>query len=283
MKERQKKGDDSNEKNDGEEEEDDDDYEGSLSVKKIQEILQEKLVNNRLFEMIEKSVDLSGINDEQKKKVIMTIIGGSIRIPFMKIQLEKYLKSINCENELNQTMNIEESVSYGCSYNGLIVKKIWDIEIDTKGVKVEGIEYISPDDEEDESIDDIDNRKDENIKIPDKVNRNDYYYHKIIDECNNYINKIEYMEENARLKNEYESRIYYFQNVLKEHDGKFQSDDLNRIVSDLLTEHKKIGNEFKKNEYYQEKLDYLESLTEPILESMKELKWKQCLYFMYII
>lgn len=265
-----------NDENDNDDESDD--YEGNLSVKKIQEILQNKFIDNRLFQMVEKSVELSGINDEEKKKLIMTVIGGSLRIPFMKAQLEKYLKSINCENELNQTMNIEESVAYGCSYNGLIFKKIWDLKVDTSNSKIERMECINPDyDSENE-----DNEKDENVIIPDTVDRNRDYYQKIIDECNNYINHIEEMEENAFLKNKYETRIYYFQNILKEHEGNFRTDDLVKLVNDLLTEHKKIGNEFRPNTYYQEKLDYIESFITPILESMKELKWKQSLYFMYI-
>lgn len=91
--------------------------------------------------MVKQSIDNSGLDDKEKNELEIAIIGGSLRIPFLKQKLIDLLRSINRKEKLVQTMNMDESTVRGCGYYYLQKEKIWnyDIENDFKDIYVENI------------------------------------------------------------------------------------------------------------------------------------------------
>lgn len=91
--------------------------------------------------MIKESIDNSGLSDEEKKDLDIAIIGGSLRIPFLKQKLIDLLRSINGKEKLVQTMNMDESAVRGCGYYYLQKQNIWNYQTENrhKDICVENI------------------------------------------------------------------------------------------------------------------------------------------------
>lgn len=68
------------------------------------------------------------MSDEDKKKLEIVIIGGSLRITLLHEELENYLNELNGK-KLTRTLNMDESVCLGNSYYGLIQLNGWNYTI----------------------------------------------------------------------------------------------------------------------------------------------------------
>lgn len=95
--------------------EDDEDYSGEFSVKELNDIIKD--LPNELIKLLKDTV-----KDTVDYDVV--IIGGSLRIPLFQNALEKEIG-----HTLIKTMNMDESVAYGCIYYGAKQKHIWNYTI----------------------------------------------------------------------------------------------------------------------------------------------------------
>lgn len=80
-------------------------------------------------EGIKEVLKASEISNEEKRLVEVVIVGGSLRIPLLQSTIEEYLKNIGNEININRTINMDECISYGNSYYGLIKEDKWRYKI----------------------------------------------------------------------------------------------------------------------------------------------------------
>lgn len=78
---------------------------------------------------IKEVLKASEISNEEKRLVEVVIVGGSLRIPLLQSTIEEYLKNIGNEININRTINMDECISYGNSYYGLIKEDKWRYKI----------------------------------------------------------------------------------------------------------------------------------------------------------
>lgn len=78
---------------------------------------------------IKEVLKASEISNEEKRLVEVVIVGGSLRIPLLQSTIEEYLKNIGNEININRTINMDECISYGNSYYGLIKEGKWRYSI----------------------------------------------------------------------------------------------------------------------------------------------------------
>lgn len=78
---------------------------------------------------IKEVLKASEISNEEKRLVEVVIVGGSLRIPLLQSTIEEYLKNIGNEININRTINMDECISYGNSYYGLIKEDKWRCKI----------------------------------------------------------------------------------------------------------------------------------------------------------
>lgn len=86
-------------------------------------------------EGIESLVNESKLCEEEKKLIEIVIIGGSLRIPLLQTTIEEYLKNIGNEIKINRTINMDEDISYGNSYYGLIKENKWEYNINSEEIE----------------------------------------------------------------------------------------------------------------------------------------------------
>lgn len=98
---------------------DDEDYSGEFSVGELNDLIVD--MPGKLIELLKETV--KGYDDLSKYDVV--IIGGSLRIPLFQNSLEKEINHL-----LIRTLNMDESVSYGCIYYGAMKSEIWNYEVE---------------------------------------------------------------------------------------------------------------------------------------------------------
>lgn len=102
--------------------EDDEDYDGEYSLDRLNEVLSQNNVWKEIKELLDECIKESDWDDEKLKDLEICTIGGSMRISNLKEELIKYLKEkSNGNNEnLTLTLNMDDCISQGNSYYGLI-------------------------------------------------------------------------------------------------------------------------------------------------------------------
>lgn len=118
----------------------DEDFEYVLSTDEINGIIKDHGIDEELCKVVNESIDKSGLNEERNQLEI-AVLGGSLRIPYLKLRLSDLLKSINGKEKLIQTMNMDESTVRGCGYYYLQKENMWKYEVAKKNVGIK-IDYI---------------------------------------------------------------------------------------------------------------------------------------------
>lgn len=114
--------------------EDDETYETTLSVKDIGNLLMTDHFYDDLSNIIEECFKLSKLKADVPS-VIPTLCGGSMRIIELKAYLTDYLyKNYNISNNINYTLNFDESVSLGCTYYGAMKEKLIDYKLEYEDI-----------------------------------------------------------------------------------------------------------------------------------------------------
>lgn len=108
--------------------EDDEDYSGEFSVETLNDIIKD--LPNELIKLLKDTV-------KDTKQYDVVIIGGSLRIPLFQNTLEKEIG-----HTLIKTLNMDESVAYGCIYFGAIQKNIWRYKITNNNKIKENIQSL---------------------------------------------------------------------------------------------------------------------------------------------
>lgn len=146
----------------------DDDFEYTFNINELNKLLMDNGYDKRLKDLVTKTINESGLSKEEKSKLEIVIIGGSMRIPLFKRSLIDLLKEINGKEKLIQTLNMDENDAYGCCYYGGMKEKKWKYEIENflektsfeedKKIK----EIISKSLEEEKSMEEEDNKTKQN-------------------------------------------------------------------------------------------------------------------------
>lgn len=124
----------------------DNDYESDYSINELNELLKENEINSKIIVIIKDSILNSGLRKSDYKNVEMVIIGGSLRITNIQTELESYLKNeLKSEITINRTMNMDECISLGNSYYGLIQKGKWIYKYNDKHIKIHKIDGVGED------------------------------------------------------------------------------------------------------------------------------------------
>lgn len=108
----------------------DDDFEYTFNINELNKLLMDNGYDKRLKDLVAKTINESGLSKEEKSKLEIVIIGGSMRIPLFKRSLMGLLKEINGKEKLIQTLNMDENDAYGCCYYGGMKEKKWKYEIE---------------------------------------------------------------------------------------------------------------------------------------------------------
>lgn len=107
------------------------DYECDYSVSELNEVLKSNKFDEEILSILNECIKNSNIKESEKREIEILIVGGSLRIPYFQSILLKYLKE-NLKSKylnLNKTINMDECISYGNLYNGLIIKNYWKYNI----------------------------------------------------------------------------------------------------------------------------------------------------------
>lgn len=159
-----------------------DNFEGVITVEELNEILKET-INEYDTLLNEMTNDIRLKADE---KIEVMIIGGTMRISILKDVIKK-----RNNMRLNETMNMDESVSSGNCYYGLIKENEWIYDIN--------------DIEESERLNDLNEMKIEDIKVSEME-----YYNDILN-IERQIEEIDIRKkEIMRIKIEYEKLMYFY-------------------------------------------------------------------------
>lgn len=111
---------------------DDEDYDGEYSIERLNKILLKHEIWTKLKMLIDDCLNESQWNEEDLKDLEICIIGGSMRITKLKEELSFYLKEKSKEsnNNLTLTLNMDDCISQGNSYYGLIKDGKYKYEIE---------------------------------------------------------------------------------------------------------------------------------------------------------
>lgn len=107
----------------------DNDFEMELTVKDIDDVVKKLEFDKKLHNIMEECFKISNIRDDEKELFEIVIIGGSLRIPYLKSEVLNFLTEKNGKTRLKQTLNMESPVSLGCGYYYEILSKNWNYEI----------------------------------------------------------------------------------------------------------------------------------------------------------
>lgn len=235
---------------------DGEDFESTFSKEQFETLLKKDNYGKKIESLLDKCVEKCKIEVTEVDGIV--IAGGTCRIPFIQNKLQTYLKDkMEKSCGLNKSVNMDEHISYGCSYYGLILNNIWNYEI------------IDNDDNElllSSCNVDTRNRIMEmndnlcnflcgfnNMKIENKERMLLYDYYKDglklisstinIGSINQYIDGVDYdthLQEADKARNEMESLIYDIQRDLKLiQDRAFmekENDYLTKVIEELHTD-----------------------------------------------
>lgn len=234
--------------NNNKDDEDEDDYNGLFSIEELNKILMEDQILNRLLNLVKTSIKESELSETEKKKLEITIIGGSLRIKLFQNELCFLLKEIRNDDilpNLNLTLNMDETICCGNVYYGLYKSKEWIYEvIDNKKI-----------------INESKNRENELL-----INRRDVDIEYIRNSVFNIIQPHLLTLLYLHIKNDIESFIYDFNREMKNIPVNIPIDNINTYKNDFLEELKKKNSKY--NNINSLKLGFNELLKQ--LESVKE-------------
>lgn len=107
----------------------DEDFQIELSCDEIKNIIHQNYIDKNLINIINGCYSDDELEDGEKELLNVLIIGGSLRIPYLKQVVLDYLKDINGKTQLKQTLNMNECNSLGCSYYYKMKSGEWNYQI----------------------------------------------------------------------------------------------------------------------------------------------------------
>lgn len=109
---------------------DDDDFECEFSVTELNNILKNNEFDKIILNEFETFLNECKLSEEEEQNIILTFVGGTTRIPYIRNLIIEYMKNNkNNNNEVNKTMNNDESICLGNSYYALIKTGKWEYEL----------------------------------------------------------------------------------------------------------------------------------------------------------
>lgn len=109
---------------------DDEDFECEFSVKELNNILKNNEFDKIILNEFETFLNECKLSEEEEQNIILTFVGGTSRIPYIRNLIIEYMKNNKSNNnEVNKTMNNDESICLGNSYYALIKTGKWEYEL----------------------------------------------------------------------------------------------------------------------------------------------------------
>lgn len=121
----------------------DKDFKIEFNKKTLENIIKNDLLDRRLYGLLTECLEGALLNDDEKKLLQITIIGGSLRIPVLKDVILEFLEKINGKTSLRQTLNMDECIGLGCSYYYEMRNGKWKYEIDDKKCYLKDTYYVN--------------------------------------------------------------------------------------------------------------------------------------------
>lgn len=104
---------------------DNSDYIIKYTIEKLNKLLENHKIFERIDDLINNSINESKWSENDIKNIEICIVGGSMRIKYIKEKLIEYLNNKTHNNSiLNTTLNMEECICQGVSYYGVIMNHI---------------------------------------------------------------------------------------------------------------------------------------------------------------
>lgn len=101
---------------------DDDTFETVLDIVTLNMLIDKNKILESIHSVIEKTFEAGFVSNEQKSNIEFVMLGGSNRIPYIQQSIQKWYN----KDRLNFTLNMDESVSFGCAYYEAILLNLWN-------------------------------------------------------------------------------------------------------------------------------------------------------------
>lgn len=105
-------------------------FETTISVEQLNQLIVQNHIDDKLRELIDDAVKSANLGAEILSSISTVICGGNFRITILQEIIKRNLmQKYNNENEILRTLNMDENISCGCCYYGMILNDTWKYSV----------------------------------------------------------------------------------------------------------------------------------------------------------